>query len=449
MHITTQQLFVYLKRLVLLLVVSIVFWNYLFLASAQTKAATQPITVATFNTQQGTPNGKCDQEANPKRAAKIKPIARYIQSKNIDVILLQEMILFEQCDDFSEEVEALARELTTIGYKMEYATVPQSVDKAFMRAATFSRFPIVHSEITYIDDLPSEHARTFLVTPIITPLGKINFYNAHVRHTSPQKCPGYKKLLVTALNDANPLRVVGGDMNLNATQDLCGIKASESFHIGVHRDAIDFLLLPKNGPLYFEQSWSDPGSPASDHDAVFGRINTTNPPTPTPTPTPSICGIQGLKVMGKGSTAKSIESDNLLVTQSKISIDGITKDDTNTQPYFATVNPGQHSVTFTNPNPTQYDVGYTLCQNKTDCHLAEPTMNTTTSLACPEGYVDLWWHFIPKRKPGDITGDGKVDIFDFNKVIEYFGQDKCDANLVETCKIDIFDFNQVLTHFGS
>jgi hypothetical protein len=51
-------------------------------------------------------------------------------------------------------------------------------------------------------------------------------------------------------------------------------------------------------------------------------------------------------------------------------------------------------------------------------------------------------------KPGDVDKDGDVDIFDYNKILQFYGQTNCSVNLVNTCLIDIFDYNAVLTNFG-
>ncbi len=52
----------------------------------------------------------------------------------------------------------------------------------------------------------------------------------------------------------------------------------------------------------------------------------------------------------------------------------------------------------------------------------------------------------------DIAPDGKVDIFDLNKIIEKFGQTGVvgwiKADIIKNGKVDIFDFNKVIDNFG-
>lgn len=51
-------------------------------------------------------------------------------------------------------------------------------------------------------------------------------------------------------------------------------------------------------------------------------------------------------------------------------------------------------------------------------------------------------------KPPDINRDGQVNIFDYNIVIENFGQRNCEKNVVGNCKIDVYDFNEVIGNFN-
>ncbi|MBP9747042.1 MAG: DUF1565 domain-containing protein [Saprospiraceae bacterium] len=52
--------------------------------------------------------------------------------------------------------------------------------------------------------------------------------------------------------------------------------------------------------------------------------------------------------------------------------------------------------------------------------------------------------------PGDIDGNGKVDIFDYNLLLTDFGKTGTLATDIDkNGKVDIFDYNTVLTHFGS
>lgn len=57
----------------------------------------------------------------------------------------------------------------------------------------------------------------------------------------------------------------------------------------------------------------------------------------------------------------------------------------------------------------------------------------------------------PSAKPGDVDGNGQIDIFDFNVVLSNFGKtpaQRSEGDLDGNNKVDIFDFNILLTHFG-
>jgi len=51
---------------------------------------------------------------------------------------------------------------------------------------------------------------------------------------------------------------------------------------------------------------------------------------------------------------------------------------------------------------------------------------------------------------GDLNNDGKVDIFDFNGLIQNYGNSTCGnvADFDGDCKVDIFDFNTVVGNYG-
>jgi len=52
--------------------------------------------------------------------------------------------------------------------------------------------------------------------------------------------------------------------------------------------------------------------------------------------------------------------------------------------------------------------------------------------------------------PGDIDKDGDVDIFDYNLMIQHFGNTSCGnvADIDGNCKVDIFDYNTLIENFG-
>ncbi|OGY09931.1 MAG: hypothetical protein A2782_04485 [Candidatus Blackburnbacteria bacterium RIFCSPHIGHO2_01_FULL_43_15b] len=54
--------------------------------------------------------------------------------------------------------------------------------------------------------------------------------------------------------------------------------------------------------------------------------------------------------------------------------------------------------------------------------------------------------------PGDLTSDGKIDLFDFNKFVEDFGprmpQSGSPADFDQNRKVDLFDYNLFVPNFG-
>jgi hypothetical protein len=54
----------------------------------------------------------------------------------------------------------------------------------------------------------------------------------------------------------------------------------------------------------------------------------------------------------------------------------------------------------------------------------------------------------PARKIGDLNGNGKVDIFDFNLFAGYFPSKDIRGDIDTNGRVDIFDFNTLLTNFG-
>ena len=59
---------------------------------------------------------------------------------------------------------------------------------------------------------------------------------------------------------------------------------------------------------------------------------------------------------------------------------------------------------------------------------------------------------IPTSEPvsGDLDGDNDVDIFDYNILIENFGNTNCGnvADIDNDCDVDIFDYNTLIENFG-
>ena len=58
----------------------------------------------------------------------------------------------------------------------------------------------------------------------------------------------------------------------------------------------------------------------------------------------------------------------------------------------------------------------------------------------------------PVTKSGDLNGDGKVDIFDYNLLVADFGKTGAagfsPADIDKNGKVDIFDYNQLIANFG-
>lgn len=56
----------------------------------------------------------------------------------------------------------------------------------------------------------------------------------------------------------------------------------------------------------------------------------------------------------------------------------------------------------------------------------------------------------PSSIPGDLDKNSKLDIFDYNLLVQNFGKTDC-GNVVDidgNCKVDIFDYNILMGNFG-
>jgi hypothetical protein len=58
---------------------------------------------------------------------------------------------------------------------------------------------------------------------------------------------------------------------------------------------------------------------------------------------------------------------------------------------------------------------------------------------------------VPTPKPGDLNADGKINISDYNILLQNFGNTTCSnvADIDGNCKVDIFDYNVLVGNFGS
>lgn len=257
-------------RAIFLFVILITAYHVFF---TSTVSAAVTLRVATFNTQRGGPSSGCNATQSPRREEKIVPLADYIIKNQVDVILLQEMIRFYDCDDY-DETKRLAEVLAEKGYPMEYVVVPQSMQDNGMHVPIFSRYPIYKDEVEYIPD--DDNWRIYIRAPVQTPLGKIYFYNAHIHHRDP--CDGLPIYIGKIRTDAKQMSVTGADFNI-------GLKKNNACKLDIHKyfyiepgDGIDYLLLPLAGPLRFDKVWSDGSGPASDHAPIFATLSSTLPP---------------------------------------------------------------------------------------------------------------------------------------------------------------------------
>lgn len=409
------------------------------------------VRVVSFNTQQGTPRGNCSDPGDmiPAKHAKIEALATYIVQQRPDIALLQEIVT--NCDLAEEEM--LAQKLAEKGYPMEYYI--QQERKGHMNTVTFSRLPILRDQVEEIIDMPEEPARSFIMVPVQHPGGTVLYtYNAHIRASEPQRCPGVETLYRAALQRKNDATIVGGDFNLTMTLNPDDYTCPESLRAQFTTDFdffgfhIDFLAIPKGGPLTYTEKFVDPNSPISDHKAVWATFEV-----------PELsCKIQGYKRYA-----------NTEPTPVRVVVDGNTNLPTTTNPYFVDVDPGTHTVSVSPPTGTT--PGYTLCYNRTTCHEQTPTPGVSVDVTCDGGgYIDLWWHFTGVAEPTpppptppptpptcqnnpDINRNGSVDIFDYNLLVTNFGRPVTNSNRAAdiNCNnaIDIFDYNTLVTAFGN
>ncbi|MBI3385002.1 hypothetical protein HY030_02300 [Candidatus Gottesmanbacteria bacterium] len=57
---------------------------------------------------------------------------------------------------------------------------------------------------------------------------------------------------------------------------------------------------------------------------------------------------------------------------------------------------------------------------------------------------------VPNLIPGDLDNNGKVDIFDYNLLVQNFDSSVCNnvADIDNNCRVDIFDYNVLVQNFG-
>lgn len=162
-----------------------------------------------------------------------------------------------------------------------------------------------------------------------------------------------------------------------------------------------FVVVPGCVTAWGNNDWQNVWNDVKNQ-GCYRTINTTgvnSTPTPTLTPIPP-CTIQGYKVVMPSNR-------NILPA----SVQTITFDGVNTninQPYFQSVVPGTHTVSTS--VPSGYYVGYSSCENATNCHTNTPIFGSTASVNCPAGgYNDLWFHYYEIGTP---RGGGWIKLKD-------------------------------------
>lgn len=439
-----------------------VFTFFVFVADVH--AAGQILRVMTFNTElnslpQGVNDGSCPTEAHVSYSkAKVNAIAQYIKDNNIEVALLQEIKF--RCNEKGtpsyNEAEGLSEALNGKGYPMHYVNVPLDVQ---LQTPIFSKYPIDTAAVRHYPFQVGGYTRSFIIAPIKTDVGTLTFYNLHTRNT--EACKNLRQFMDQVNADNIPNKIIGGDFNVNLNRDLCGRNELTNYLYNLTGNYIDYIIVPKGGTFSFINSRVDTSAsaPNSGHDPVISDIQINLPlVTPTPSPTPAGCQLQGLKRIENANAP--VDS---LIGKAKFRVGGAVKEESAAQPFFVQITQGTHTVTMENPDPNTYNIGYTVCTNRTDCHNTNPTMSNTVQVSCTDGYVDLWWHFVkkptptpspsPTAKQGDLDRDNDVDIFDYNALLQNFGRTGVNgfhpADIIQNGKVDIFDFNALLGSFGN
>lgn len=104
------------------------------------------------------------------------------------------------------------------------------------------------------------------------------------------------------------------------------------------------------------------------------------------------CTVQGYKMFGPNIAT----ANEAVVFNATVGIDGTNFPSSAGNPYFLSVTPGAHTAALAGVDESAYNIGYTLCNNRTDCHTATPTPGKSAPINCESGYIDLWWHVTAK-----------------------------------------------------
>jgi hypothetical protein len=116
--------------------------------------------------------------------------------------------------------------------------------------------------------------------------------------------------------------------------------------------------------------------------------------------------------------------------------------------YFVSIPQGTQSVKFRLSGEGWYTGFPLMAKDFSIWSLSSPVTASVNPTSLPSQLPSS--SPIPSVKPGDIDGNGKVDIFDYNSLLSNFG--KTGTNIPgdydKNGKVDIFDFNYLLTNFG-
>lgn len=436
--------------------------------------------------------------------------ALHDQGKSMDVILLQEMYCGAEGSSDSE-TEFFKQALADVGLPMDYAQPPYSLRAGHPHVVTFVRqgLTLHRDEQVNIplngkafyggggDD--DELKRWSMAIPVSTPLGKIMFYNIHSRIQESEAGFHSRFLFDKARKDSYDKLIIGGDFNCEMDWDQCDVRWGpgegkyDDFFINHTERSLDFIFIYKASGLTFGSTTRDFGATTnfggylrSDHIPVYSEVigpldpNFSTPtPQPTPTPVPLVknCSVQ---LSNSSVVAETPVTVHLQATTSRTENEavrvyinradngkinpppaGTTEAVFSDRHYYGMTPEPCTTSSSSNCDKTFQISGIPAGYYRVYCDVSQEPNACTGNPNCDfnGGTIDcaaLGFNSCSNndmatlsvsKKPGDVTGDGKIDIFDYNKIIEYFGRDKCEYNLVETCLIDIFDFNQVTQNF--
>lgn len=475
-------------------------------------AAGQNLKVLSFNigytsSGEGLNSAACDDNLDKQiqdSTRRMMQIATYVKNKGIEVVMLQE--ISKRCGVYEEWV-GLDQAFDAIGYPMDIAlSNSERPNHGGLHTLTASKYPIDHAAVqTHPVPTKSEDIkRWYIVTPIITDVGRITFYNLHTHNTV--ACAGLVEFFGRGIVDGNPLHILGGDFNVDITskknwqdnfrgcrtgEDGQDLRRKVDAYAIQPNVGIDFVMLPKNQPLSFVSTIKDGASGIrSDHipvisDVVVNLPVTTPTPTPTPTPLPlqKYCSVALAKTQyftGEDTTVDLTASTSRTSNEpvglfiKRFDSSRITPVPTGTTPqdfgdrfyYKYTTPPCQvannsscsKSITLPDLGEGKYHVFCDVaqlpsaCSGNPNCDINGGPFACSSSgwASCSnnDSAVFTVQSALP-QKAGDADRDGDVDIFDFNMILQNFGQTNCSSNLVGECSIDIFDYNKVLENFGS